>query len=140
VSRVYWDTMLFIYLIEDSPAHRARVSHLLQRHQERGDQLCSSYLGLGELLAGTYKRGREATEDIREAFFSTAVQILPWDEEAAEVFARIRAKYRLAIADSIHLACAAAGKTDLFLTADKQLTKMIVPGIHFIADMNTELL
>lgn len=132
--------MLFIYLIEDSPVHGARVSHLLQRHQERGDQICSSYLGLGELLAGTYKRGRQATESIREAFFSTDVLILPWDQAAAEIFAGIRAQHRLAIADSIHLACAAAGKTDLFLTADKQLTKLIVPGIHFIADMNTELL
>jgi uncharacterized protein len=140
VSRVYWDTMLFIYLLEDHPVHADRAAYLLQRHRQRGDQICSSYLGLGELMAGAYRKNEQAAENIREAFLSTDVRLLPWDDRAAGLFGRIRAAHKLSSADAIHLACAAAGETDLFLTADKQLTKLIVPGIHFIADMNTELL
>jgi predicted nucleic acid-binding protein len=140
VSRIYWDTMLFIYLLEDHPVHADRAEHLLRRHRQRGDQICSSYLGLGELMAGAYRKSDRAAEDIREAFLSTDVRLLPWDERAAGIFGRLRATVKLSSADAIHLACAAAGETDLFLTADKQLTKLIVPGIHFIADLDTELL
>jgi predicted nucleic acid-binding protein len=46
----------------------------------------------------------------------------------------------LKIADAIHLACAASAGIDLFLTGDKQLTKLDIPGIQFIAEFNTPIL
>jgi predicted nucleic acid-binding protein len=65
---------------------------------------------------------------------------LPFDEGAVTPFISLRAKLKLKIADSIHLACAASAGIDLFLTGDKQLVKLDVPGIQFIADINTPLL
>jgi hypothetical protein len=38
------------------------------------------------------------------------------------------------------LACAASAGIDLFLTGDKQLVKLDIPGIQFIADFNTPIL
>jgi predicted nucleic acid-binding protein len=46
----------------------------------------------------------------------------------------------LKIVDSIHLACAASAGIDLFLTGDKQLARLDVPGIQFTADFNTPIL
>jgi hypothetical protein len=43
-------------------------------------------------------------------------------------------------ADSIHLASAAQAGTDLFPTNDKNLVGKIVPGIQFIAPLDTQLL
>jgi uncharacterized protein len=40
----------------------------------------------------------------------------------------------------MHLACAASAGIDLFLTSDKQLLKLDVPGIQFIADFTTPIL
>jgi len=46
----------------------------------------------------------------------------------------------LPAADAIHLACAAQAGTDLFLTSDKRLVGQIVPGVQFIAPLDTTLL
>lgn len=137
MSRIYWDTMLLIYLFEDHPTFSARVRHLLERTRRRGDSLFTSYLALGEVMAGAEKsptpqKALAVREVIREMGFSC----LPFDEGAVAPFSRLRSKEKLRVADSIHLACAASGGIDLFLTGDKQLTKLDVPGIQFIADFN----
>ena len=75
-------------------------------------------------------------ETIEEMGFSC----LPFDAGAVAPFAKLRAKQKLKIADSIHLACAASAGIDLFLTGDKQLAKLDVAGIQFIADFNTSML
>jgi predicted nucleic acid-binding protein len=61
---------------------------------------------------------------------------LPFDAGAVEPFSKLRSKQKVKIADAIHLACAASAGIDLFLTGDKQLTKLDVPGIQFIVDFN----
>ena len=48
MSKVYWDTNLFIYLIEDSGERTRRVAELDERMRERGDALFTSALTLGE--------------------------------------------------------------------------------------------
>jgi predicted nucleic acid-binding protein len=62
--------------------------------------------------------------------------LVPFDERCIEVFARLRGQMRLKAPDAIHLACAAAAGTDLFLTNDRQLLqrRLYVPGIQFIGD------
>ena len=39
MSRVFWDTNLFIYLLEDFGARSEQVAHLYLRMHERGDRL-----------------------------------------------------------------------------------------------------
>jgi uncharacterized protein len=65
---------------------------------------------------------------------------LPFGSGAVEPFSRLRAKEKLKVADCIHLACAASAGIDLFLTGDKQLLSLDIPGIQFIADFNTPIL
>jgi predicted nucleic acid-binding protein len=62
------------------------------------------------------------------------------DAGAVGTFAFLRSSSKLKIADSIHLACAASAGIDLFLTGDKQLAKLDVPGIQFIAEFNNPVL
>lgn len=140
MSRVFWDTMLFIYLLEEHPLHAPRVEYLRRKHMERGDEICTSHLALGELLAGAYKDSAERATALQDAFLKTGIELLPFDTTASHLFGRIRAHSAVSTADSIHLACAGASGVELFLTADKQLCKLRVPGIHFIADMNTDVL
>jgi predicted nucleic acid-binding protein len=141
MSRIYWDTMLFIYLLDDHPTFGTRARHLLDRSYRRGDSLYTSYLALGEVMAGAEKspdpqKALAVREIIREMGFSC----LPFDEGAVAPFARLRSKERLKVADAIHMACAASAGIDLFLTGDGQLVKLDVPGIQFIADFNTPVL
>lgn len=136
MSRVYWDTMLFIYLLEGNKRYGPAVRSIFDRMLLRGDSLYTSYLSLGEILAGGPRSPRTA-HAVREGFAEMQVQFLAFDTGAVDAFASLRALQKLATADSIHLACAASKGVDLFLTGDKQLTKQMVPGIQFIASFET---
>jgi predicted nucleic acid-binding protein len=140
VSRIYWDTMLFVYWIEDHPDHAGRVQAIFEKMEERGDSLCTSAFTLGELLAGPLKTGAaDIAERIRGFLRSPAVQLMPFTEATAERYATIRALHRVSPADAIHLASAAQEGVDLLLTNDQRLRGLTIPGIHFIAGMNVDL-
>lgn len=141
MSRIFWDSMLFIYLLEDHPTFSARAGELLNRAYTRGDSLYTSCLVLGEVMAGAEKSTEHGkAKAIREIVKEMGFSCLPFDEGAVAPFSRLRSKDKVQIADAIHLACAASAGIDLFLTGNKQLPKLDIPGIQFIADFNTPIL
>ena len=132
--------MLFVYWLEDHPDHSARMSQIHKRMDERRDTLCSSVFTLGEVLTGFYKRGAlETATRIRERFRPPLVELLAFTPETADHYARIRGNHRVSPADAIHLASAAQTGVDLFLTNDRHLQGLAIPGIHFIAGMDVNL-
>ena len=140
MSRIYWDTMLFVYWLEDQPVYAKRIQQILSKMDERQDRLCTSAFTAGEVLVGPYKLGASHTaKQILEVFDSPMVEIIPYTLATADLYARIRADHGVAPADAIHLACAAQVRTDLFLTNDADLAKKVVPGIQFIAGLDTNL-
>ena len=50
MSRIFWDTNLFVYLLEDKGELTERVVALRERMVERSDELLTSTLTLGEIL------------------------------------------------------------------------------------------
>jgi predicted nucleic acid-binding protein len=141
MSRIFWDSMLTIYLLEDHPQFAPRVLEILERTMKRNDLLFTSYVALGEILAGAAKSPQpEKTRQVKEVLNEIGFSFLPFDSGAVEPFSQLRARQKLKVADCIHLACAASVGIDLFLTGDKQLLKLDVPGIQFIADFNTPIL
>jgi uncharacterized protein len=142
MSRIYWDTMLFIYWLEENPDFGKRVDAIWSRMQERNDQLITGALALGELLAGAYKRGtdRPRIQDLRATFQSAVSEVVPFTAEAADLFGQIKGSWRIPSADAIHLACAAVAGTDLFFTNDRNLVGKVIPGIQFIALLDNPLL
>ena|SRR5258708_5341563 len=140
MSRIYWDTMLFVYWLENHPVYAKRVQHILARMEERQDQLCTSAFTVGEILVGPYKtKALPAAKQIQEVFESPLVEVIPYTLVTADLYARIRSDLNVSPADSIHLACAAQTNVDLFLTNDASLVGKVVPGIQFIAGLDTNL-
>ena len=140
MSRVYWDTMLFVYWFEDHPKYAARVKVIHDEMERRGDILCTSTFTLGEVLTGPYKQDAIASvSQIRAFFRSPRVQLLPFTTEAADHYARIRSQLRITPADAIHLAVAANAGVDLLLTNDRRLRGLVIPGIDFVAGMDVDL-
>jgi predicted nucleic acid-binding protein len=82
------------------------------------------------------EQDRRAADKAQTLIRSMGFSLVPFDERCIEMFARLRAEMRLKAPDAIHLACAAAAGTDLFLTNDRQLLqrRLHVPGIQFIGD------
>jgi uncharacterized protein len=141
MSRIYWDTMLFIYWIEDHPSYAKRVRQILERMQRRQDQLCTSSFTVGEVLVGPYKAGSaETVSRIRTVFRPPFVEVIPYTFETADRYAAIRATQGVSSADAIHLACAAQARIDLFLTNDKALLGKVIPGIQFIAGLDSNII
>ncbi len=141
MSRVYWDSMLFIYWLEDHPQYAKQVDAIHSRMKQRQDRLITGAFTFGEVLAGTYRKGRaELADQFRALLRSVVAEIVPFTVETAEHYARIRGALGTTPADAIHLASAAQAGTDLFLTNDKSLVGKIVPGIQFIAMLDTQIL
>jgi predicted nucleic acid-binding protein len=141
MSRIYWDTMLFIYWLEDHPRYGDRVQRIFDRMRERQDQLCTSTFAVGETLVGFHKRHEiETAARVRNFFRQNIVELIPYTLDTADVYAEIRAGGGLSSADAIHLACAASASTDLFLTNDKNLVGKVIPGIQFIAGIDSNIL
>ncbi len=139
MRRIYWDTMLFVYLFDNNPKYAARVSEIYTRMQKRGDILCSSTLVFAEVLAGpTITQDIDGQVAVSSFFRSPEVSILAFTIDAAPIFARLRAA-GLKSADAMHVATAAQGGVDLFLTNDKRLAKLTQPGLPFIASLDTDL-
>ncbi|HKO18819.1 MAG TPA: PIN domain-containing protein, partial [Acidobacteriaceae bacterium] len=134
MSRIFFDSMLFVYLLEDHPTYSIAVEQVLQRCYERKDVLLTSSLAVGEVMAG-WKSANRAAEDARAIIREMGFQLAPFDESCISTFARLRSELKLKAADAIHLTCAAAAGTDMFLTNDRQLLqrRLYVPGIQFIA-------
>lgn len=141
MSRIYWDTMLFVYWIEDHPRYAKLVRQLLLKMEKRQDQLCTSTFAVGEALVGPSKAGNgEAATKMLNVFRSPFVEVIPFGLEAAEHYASIRANQPLSPPDAIHLACAAQARIDLFLTNDNDLIGKVIPGIQFIAGLDSNIL
>ncbi len=141
MSRIYWDTMLFVYWLENKAQYAQQIQKIRHRMEQRNDELCTGIFTVGELLTGPLKTNDAEMERVIRAYFQTsAIELLPFDWETTEIYARIRAEHNVSAADAIHLATAAQGRADLFLTNDRRLSRLTIPGIQFISGLDTNLL
>lgn len=137
MSRIFFDTNLFIYLLEDTGENGARVGDLLQRISERRDDLLTSTLTLAEVLVKPVSAGDFAWADRYEKLLNTpGVSVLAFDRACARIFAQIRQDKTVTPPDAIQLSCAASAKCDLFITNDDRLSRKTVPGIQFITSLD----
>lgn len=141
MSRIYWDTMIFIYWLEDHPQYAKRVHTIHSRMQQRHDQLLTGAFTFGEVLAGVYRKGTaDRAQEARRQLQRIVAEVVPFTIDTADRYAQIRGTLGITPADAIHLACAAQAGTDLFLTNDKRLVGKFIPGIQFVASLEDDLL
>jgi len=140
MSRVFWDTNLFIYLFEDYGQLSKRASGLRERMILRGDQLLTSTLTLAEILVKPVEKGDEELARAYQEALSAAAVLLAFDREAAGQYARIRKDRTIRAPDAIQLACAAQARVDLFITNDSRLAGKVIPGIQFLVALENAFL
>ena len=135
MSRVFWDTNLFIYLFEDYGALSEGTGQLRSKMLDRGDQLLTSTLTLGEILVKPTERNDSELCRSYEHAISSAATLIAFDVKAARVYAALRLDRSLRAPDAIQLACAASANVDLFVTNDERLQGKQVDGIQFIVPL-----
>jgi predicted nucleic acid-binding protein len=138
MSRIFWDTNLFVYLFEDYKGLSKKTAELRSRMLARGDQLLTSTLTIGEVLVKPTERGAtDVCRQYEKAITTTAV-VIPFDLNAARIYAFLRQDRSLSLRapDAVQLACAASVGVDLFVTNDNHLQGKHVKGIQFIVAMD----
>jgi predicted nucleic acid-binding protein len=136
MSRIFWDTNVYIYLLEDFGPWSALAVNLRKKMLERGDQLVTSTLTLGEILvkpttAGDAELCRKYVQGL-----TAASLMIPFDVEAAKRYAVLRCDRSLRSPDAIQLACAGIARVDLFITNDNRLHGKRVAGVQFIVPLD----
>lgn len=140
MRRIYWDTMLYAYWLEGNNKLSRRVEQIHRTMLQRSDTLCSSLFVLGELMVGPVKANDPAAASAIQQFFdSDGVTMIAYTAHAIRLFAELRANHGVKALDALHLSIAATSGVDLFLTHDRRLHKLVVPGLPFIAGLETDL-
>ena len=140
MSRIFWDTNLFIYLVEEFGTLSERVINLRKRMVERGDELYTSALTLGEILIKPLEMGDEALARRYESALMRGAVIIPFDVEPARLYATIRKDHTIRPPDAIQLACASYARVDLFITNDERLSAKSSPRIQFVSSLQRTFL
>jgi uncharacterized protein len=136
VSRIFWDSNLFIYLFENNPDFSQTVADLWKNMLRRRDQLLTSTLTVGEVLVKPAAMGDRALCRQYESTLNTSATILPFELKAARRYSAIRSTTMIKGPDAIQLACAGEAGVDLFVTNDHRLQGKQIEGIQFIAALD----
>ena len=138
MTRIFWDTSLFLYLFEGG--HRADdVKRLRERMIARDDRLFTTSVTMGEVLVKPAAAGGEVASQYESAM-TRAATILPFDLAAARRHAALRADRSIARHDLIQLSCASVAGIDMFITDDDRLSGKVVPGVKFITSLSRAFL
>jgi predicted nucleic acid-binding protein len=140
MSRVFFDTNLFIYWLEDRGEFARKVHALASRMREREDELITSTLTIGEVLVKPVKTNDTVLiAQYEKLLGDPAITVVPFDKACGRKYAQIRQDKGIKPPDAIQLACAAQANCNLFLTNDDQLTKKVIHGIDFIVTLEKAL-
>src|SRR5262245_12034924 len=107
---------------------------------DRGDELLTSTLTLGEVLVKPAETGNAQLKSTYEEAITRAATVLPFSREVSRLYAEIRRDRSIRPPDAIQLACAAHARVDLFVTNDDRLATKTVAGIHFIQPLDRAFL
>jgi predicted nucleic acid-binding protein len=135
LSKIFFDTNAFIYMFEGADPLKTQMREIRMRMIARGDQLVTSAMTLGEVLVKPVKTGHRSLGEQYDRAIRTTAKIVSFDPSACWRYATLRATHNLRNADAIQLSCAAQFGVDLFITNDKQLHKLNIPGIGFITPL-----
>jgi predicted nucleic acid-binding protein len=136
MSRVFWDTNLFVYLFEENPEFSQTVADLRRRMVARGDELVTSAMTLGEVQVKPREVKNFAAAERYRSVIRQTCTVVPFDAAAADIYAELRAGSSIKPPDAIQLSCAAAAGVELFITNDGKLSRLKVPGIHFVTSLD----
>jgi predicted nucleic acid-binding protein len=103
---------------------------------DRGDQLLTSTLTIGEILVKPTASGDHERCRLYEDVIGRTTVILPFDLKTARRYATIRSTTSIKGPDAVQLACAAEAGVDLFVTNDNHLKGKHVEGIQFIVALD----
>ena len=120
------DSAPIIYYLEGHPRHAARFAPLIAAAEDGRVRIVVSAITLAEVVAGPIAAGNEVlAARYRDALCeSPGWRLVPIDADVAMLAARLRARHRLRLPDSIQLATALTAGASAFVTHDKGFARV----------------
>lgn len=122
------DTNLFIYVLEEHPEFGNRAALVLAEAQ--GNGMASELVYLELLSAPAFKR-LEYKRQALNFLEGQQLEFVPLDKTVLLQAAALRAARTpvLGVGDALHIASALRAGADTFITNDKALAKLTIPGL-----------
>lgn len=117
------DSAPIIYFLEGHPKFGLRFQPLFEEHENGRVRFAVTTITIVEVLTGPLSAGDESLvrryRNILESW-----QVVALDGEIAESAARVRAAFRLKLADAVQVASALAVNADALVTHDRDFTSV----------------
>ena len=122
--RLYLDANPIIYGIEGVPAFRQAALEWIERAEAQDGVVITSRLSRLECRVNPLRDGNSELLERFEGFFAReSLELVEITAEVIEAATQLRATHNFRAPDAIHLASALLAKADIFLTADRNLTR-----------------
>jgi predicted nucleic acid-binding protein len=133
-KRVYFDTNVFIYLVEDYPAFQTSLNEIHDSILHQEAEIFTSELTLCEVLVMPFRLNNTEVVNIYRQLIedSGAFNLLPTKRETYIRASLIRAQMGLKMADAIHMATAMECGCEVFVSNDTGLKvpkRMVLVGL-----------
>ncbi len=125
VSRLYFDTNIFIYFLEENTCFSDSVEHVFGVCEKYNIDIVTSEITVTECLVGAHKKNNSALIEKYEAFFQSvakSMSIIPVDSAILSEVPQVASLNHLKLVDSIHVVTAILYGCDGFLTNDKGIS------------------
>jgi predicted nucleic acid-binding protein len=128
-KRVYLDTNVFIYAVEDLEQYGDALSALFGLLEDSATVAVTSELTLAEVLPKPFEAGREDIARLYQEMLAPSpwLSVVPVERSILIAAARLQVGLALRLPDAIHVATAAATRCEALLSNDRRLK--LPPGI-----------
>ena len=126
VQKIYIDTALFIYFVENHPVYAQKTHDLFSLTQQLRIENNTSTLTITEVLVKPLQLGDLLVVNAYKTLLyeTNIVQVHMITSDIAESAADIRVRYNIKTPDALHIATAINTQCDVFVTNDYQLTRI----------------
>jgi len=135
-GKIYFDTVAFIYWVEENPDFMHKVEAVVLDASEAGASFCTSVLSIAEFGVQPTAKGRQdLIFKFDELLLNADFDVLNVDREAAVISYQLRARYpTIKAIDALHLASAIQAGCDFFVTNDIRLKSIRELAICIIGE------
>ena len=132
-KKVYLDTAIIIYSIEENPIYSTLIKELWDSIKQQIIEVYTSELTLMETLVLPLKvNDSKLINAYENVVCDSAIYPIPVTLSILKFAAQLRANYKIQTPDAIHLATAIACGCDVFLTNDIALQKIPDLGLEVL--------
>lgn len=121
------DSNVFIYLLNAHPEFGPKA----EQAARNPDLKVASELVFAEIFSSTKLNNAALRHETRTFMEALPVNYLPISKDTNLLAGQLRRKNKkLALADALHIACALEAGAESFITNDKALTRLKIPGLQ----------